>query len=205
MRVGVRALLCRWQGCTHMIWAHLWGNALTCTNGAGLMCNMIKASTEAFMHVFEESWALYFHAWRCSSEAGTTLKTDAQDRSSPVQHTGVQEKPQGHLGRNRARQVRLVELLRIPEIEINTNLTLTWKKRGGLKKKTHTQKKHHINLMTYVLIHSLLILPEVAVMNRCTSQTLIITISVGVWGLCKSDLLHWHAVGWLLPSPVASH
>lgn len=57
-------------------------------------------------------------------EAGTTLKTEAQDRSSPVQHTGVWYKPQGHPGQNRAQQVRLGELLHIPEIEINTNFTL---------------------------------------------------------------------------------
>lgn len=38
-------------------------------------------------------------------------------------------------------------------------------------------KTHHINIMNYVLIQPLHILPEVAVMNRCTSQFLIITVS----------------------------
>lgn len=70
---------------------------LTCMNGAGLMCNMIKASTEAFMYVFEEREGLqYFFFFMLSAaapshqETGTTLKTDAQDKSRPVQHTGVQ-------------------------------------------------------------------------------------------------------------------
>lgn len=47
---------------------------------------------------------------------------------------------------------------------------------GGCKKK----KQHHINIMNYVLIQPLHILPEVAVMNRCTSQVLIITVSVKI-------------------------
>lgn len=62
-------------------------------NGAGLIGNMIKASTEAFMCVFEESWGLCFFMLSAAApshqEAGTTLRAAAQDGSSPVQHTGV--------------------------------------------------------------------------------------------------------------------
>nr|XP_020448117.1 alpha-ketoglutarate-dependent dioxygenase FTO isoform X3 [Monopterus albus] len=51
--------------------------------------------------------------WRDSAaapshlEAGTTLKSTAQDSSSPVQHRGVRYNPWRHLGQNRAQQVRL--------------------------------------------------------------------------------------------------
>lgn len=127
-------------------------------------------------------------------KTGATLKTDAQDRSSPVRHTQVcAEIPQRCQGRNRAQQVRLSELLHISEIEINTNLfgklivcmcvcvgsvccvsylcicgsVVRLLKGGG--------KSRNNELCFVSLLH---ILPEVAVMNRCTctSQSLIITV-----------------------------
>lgn len=121
-------LLCRWQGCTRMIWAHLWGNALTCMNGAGLMCDMIKAPSEAlYARVWRElrltvSWlALPLRAIRRQGRHWKlTLRTDHVLFNTQVCGKG----PRGRSGQNRARQVRLGELVHIPKIEISTNFTL---------------------------------------------------------------------------------
>lgn len=164
-----------------------------------------------FMCVFEESYGVCFHAWCwcCGSKTSGGRDSTEDWRSGQIKSCsthrcavktleapGTEQGPASQAGwvtaypRDRDHH----------KLHIKSVCVCVGRLDGLLKK----NKKHHINIMNYVLLHSFYILPEVAVVNRCTSQILIITTSVGVCRLCKSDLLHRHAVGWLLSSPVSS-